>query len=659
MRAPLPPDEPERLRSLYRLNILDTPPEQSFDDLTRLASAICGTPIALLTLIDRDRQWFKSRFGLTATQTHRDVSFCAHAILQTDLFEIHDARTDARFCDNPLVTGEPYLQFYAGAPLRDAGGHALGALCVIDVEPRELSPVQRDALLALARQTMTQFELQEANQRWELVTASSQDGQWDWLDMDASLWWWSRSCFELLGVSPDLPPSSELALSLIHPEDLQRLEIRFREEIEAGRLGDAEVRFRVGDSYRWFLLRALYSEPSQGCLRRLTGSLSDIHDLKQSSEALRRTTRQAQAASLAKSEFFARMSHELRTPLNSVIGFSQVLQEQTAERLNAKEARYLANIQRSGQHLLSIVNDVLEMCRIDSGDPGFESRPVHLGETLRSALARLDKQGVAASPAVELPSESDLWVLADPSALEQIFFQLFSNALKFTPREGRVWATIETSANEVTIAVRDSGIGIHPDQQQRVFREFEQLDQGYARTQDGTGLGLTLVKRLMESHGKFWLESSGVAGEGTAFFLQLPRSEAGGRTSSVDAPPFRRGRILLADSDPAVRELLDLYLHEAGYDTMVAQTSEEALRLAEAITPDLLCYGLAPDEQWGWDLLGRLRAREPWRSTPTLVVTATETWLDERRRAELGVGLILVQPVGRDLLLSSVRKLLG
>jgi anti-sigma regulatory factor (Ser/Thr protein kinase) len=153
------PTEPARLAALHRYRILDTAPERAFDDLTMLASHICGTPMALITLVDADRQWFKSRIGITPSQTSRTISFCAHAIKQRDLFIIADAREDERLRDNPLVTGDPHIRFYAGAPLVTPDGYALGTLCVVDRVTRTLTRDQIDALDALRRQVQSQLEL--------------------------------------------------------------------------------------------------------------------------------------------------------------------------------------------------------------------------------------------------------------------------------------------------------------------------------------------------------------------------------------------------------------------------------------------------------------------------------------------------------------------
>jgi signal transduction histidine kinase len=169
MPAPLPANEHQRLLSLSSYDILDTPREAAFEDVTCIAAQICQTPMALISLVDLTRQWFKSAVGLDAAETPRDVSFCAHAILGSDMFVVPDAALDPRFRDNALVTGAPFLRFYAGAVLHSLEGYKLGTLCVLDRAPRQLEDGQRAALEALARQTMVQLELRRALRATERV----------------------------------------------------------------------------------------------------------------------------------------------------------------------------------------------------------------------------------------------------------------------------------------------------------------------------------------------------------------------------------------------------------------------------------------------------------------------------------------------------------
>jgi hypothetical protein len=165
MKAPPPTNEAERLAALKEYHILDTGTEQSYDDITTLAAHICEVPVAMISLVDEDRQWFKSKVGLEQQQTSRDVAFCAHAILQNEPFVVRDATKDRRFADNALVTGEPHVRFYAGIPLINPEGLALGTLCVVDHQPRRLSAKQQEALQALSRQVMALLELRRVSAR--------------------------------------------------------------------------------------------------------------------------------------------------------------------------------------------------------------------------------------------------------------------------------------------------------------------------------------------------------------------------------------------------------------------------------------------------------------------------------------------------------------
>src|SRR4051794_14644444 len=175
MKAPQPDNETDRLAALYALDILDSAPEQDFDDIVGLASTVCGTPMSLVTLVDTDRQWFKARVGTDLSETSRDLSFCAHAILGRDLLVVPDATKDARFADNPSVDMDGGIRFYAGAPLVTTDGYALGTLCVMDKSPRSLDVEQRQALRALARQVTSQMELRRHSIALANTTARLQE----------------------------------------------------------------------------------------------------------------------------------------------------------------------------------------------------------------------------------------------------------------------------------------------------------------------------------------------------------------------------------------------------------------------------------------------------------------------------------------------------
>jgi len=223
MKAPLPPDEAQRLATLRQYDVLDTPPEQSFDDLTLLAAHICQTPMASVSLVDEARQWFKSRIGVNAAETPRDIAFCAHTILHKDeVFTVCDAHADARFVDSPLVTSDPHIRFYAGAPLVAPDGQAVGALCVMDRQPRTLSAEQLAALRALGRNVVSQLELRR--QARELAKIGAEQHHADVL---------LRQQFDLLSASKEeadrllalAQKSRRAILSVLEDEKLAKTEL--------------------------------------------------------------------------------------------------------------------------------------------------------------------------------------------------------------------------------------------------------------------------------------------------------------------------------------------------------------------------------------------------------------------------------------------------
>jgi signal transduction histidine kinase len=260
-------------------------------------------------------------------------------------------------------------------------------------------------------------------------------------------------------------------------------------------------------------------EPSRDELGSLAGNVNRMND------ELRRLYGELETASRHKSEFLANMSHELRTPLNAIIGFSQVLQQRLFGELNPKQSEYVNDIRSSGDHLLSLINDVLDLSKVEAGQVELEIAPVSLREALeRGAVMvreRATRGGVRLS--LELDPTVDL-IQGDERRLRQIVFNLLSNAVKFTPEGGSVTVGSERAGGEVRVSVADTGIGIAKADQQRIFDEFQQTEAG-ARQREGTGLGLALSKVLVELHGgRIWVESE--VGRGSTFVFTLPLGEA-------------------------------------------------------------------------------------------------------------------------------------
>ena len=305
MLAPIPSNEVERLAALREYQILDTPAEEVFDRVTRQAARLCGTPISLVTFIDANRQWYKSRVGIDHTETPRDVSFCAYAILDDDLLVVPDARSDPRFQDNPLVTGPPGIRFYAGAPLATPAGQRLGTLCVIDREPRELSANQCEVLTILSRclvaeleyrrtrcQKSPLYEAVEDLQVSEAKLANALDaagvGMWDW-DLGTNQVRWQGHTSRLLGYPPGQTDGSyELWRRTVHPDDLARLESEISGQIRDGKPSVVEYRVIWPDgSVHWLESRG-QTLPSGECPpTRMLGTLVETTARNQAETELR------------------------------------------------------------------------------------------------------------------------------------------------------------------------------------------------------------------------------------------------------------------------------------------------------------------------------------------------------------------------------------
>lgn len=294
MKAALPPNEEARLLALHRLDVLDTPREQNFDDIAQLAMSICNVPIAVVSLVDRDRQWFKSCLGLDATETSRDVAFCAHAILTPeDLLIVENATLDPRFSDNALVTGEPAIRFYAGAPLVTKNGEALGTLCVIDSRPRQMNDLQKNTLRLLANQVMQLLQLRETNlalqqerQHMEDVIKGANLGTWRWNVQTGEVIlnerWASMLGYQLEELAPI---SLNTWLTLCHPEDLQTSN-KLLEQHFSGELDHYECHCRMkhknGDWISVYARGRVTSLTHDGKPLWITGTHGDITELQRS-----------------------------------------------------------------------------------------------------------------------------------------------------------------------------------------------------------------------------------------------------------------------------------------------------------------------------------------------------------------------------------------
>ncbi len=450
---------------------------------------------------------------------------------------------------------------------------------------------------------------------------------------------------------------------------------------------------RVSDE-RDYSIRAVKREGEIGFLTdQFNGMLAQIEardkEVKEVNEQLRESEHRAQTATQAKSQFLANMSHELRTPLNAIIGFSEILADKTFGEFNEKQGRYVQNILTSGRHLLQLINDILDLAKIEAGKLVLDPSPFAIATALRdvqvivSTLA--NKKGIILSAEVEpnLPP-----VFADQPKFKQIMYNLLSNAIKFTPEGGKVTITARiqegdaeaSSANQtasktpdrprrfVRLSVSDTGIGIKAEHHEKVFKEFEQLDSSYARQQHGTGLGLSLTRKLVEMHGgRIWVESEGVEGKGSAFTFLLPlpnapapaeipasREQAQHQPAERTSGSARSGPlVLVVEDEQHGGELLQEYLTSGGYRVAHAWDGEQAIRMARELQPVAITLDILLPKKNGWEVLSELKADSVTRNIPVVIVSVTS---DRQLGFSLGAIEYFVKPVSKDQLLAAVRQ---
>ena len=408
------------------------------------------------------------------------------------------------------------------------------------------------------------------------------------------------------------------------------------------------------------LIRELESEQAREVaeLTRLT------QELQQRGDELVEAGRRVQETDRLKSQFLANMSHELRTPMNSIIGFSEILIERLEDKIEEKHVSFLRHILTSGQHLLGIINDILDLSKIEAGRMEIYSEKFDVRQVIESVCAVLRGMARTKVPRFEInippnlpPLESDL------TKFKQILFNLLSNAVKFSPGSAPIsisafHAGDRQDEGTITVSVRDEGIGIDPKNHDVIFDEFRQIDGSERREFGGTGLGLALVKKFVQLQGG-WVRVESSPGRGSTFSFTLPvhsrTAVVSGTLELAPAEP-RAERVLVVEDDPQAYALISSALGSAGYLSIRARHGEEALHLARemhpiAVTLDLVLPGLD-----GWDVLKTLKSDPATRDIPVVIISR----VDER---DLGVALgaedYFVKPVDREHLLDRIRQLTG
>ena len=530
--AALPDNETARQARLENLGVLDSLPQKAFDDITTLASAICGTPIALISLVDNDRQWFKSRVGLDATQTSREVAFCSHAILTpAEVFEVEDATCDPRFSDNPLVKEAPDIRFYAGAPIVTDDGFALGTVCVIDRETRQLDEAQRRSLQSLSSLVATLLEheksahdeqlreAKEASRRNEVLTALNASGLdlMSFVDTDyiyryvnqTYLSYWSRERGHIEGQCVSALMGEAVFHKTVKPHFDQAL---------AGKQVDYEADIDFpGSGKRHVEVTYLPARNTDGTISGVIVRAHDITSLKQREDQLLDTVTKLEHKTLEQERFIHIVSHDLREPINTINNFASLLGGDSEPGLSERGKRYLAFVAAGGERMKTLLNDLLGFLQLERH--AVDKRPVDLAQL--ASEVRDDLTATVAHTGGRIAFGHMPMAHGDSSLLRIALQNLVTNALKFVADGTNPVVEISavSASGRLLISVRDNGIGMEIDQSQRIFEMFHRLHTRKAYA--GTGLGLSIVRRIAELHGgKIAVHSE--PGKGSTFTLDLP-----------------------------------------------------------------------------------------------------------------------------------------
>ncbi len=784
LQAPIPADDAERVRALQALRLLDTPAEERFDRLTRITQQALRVPIALVSLVDTEREWFKSRLGLRVTESPRAIAFSAHSILGNEVLVVPDTRADPRFADNPWVQGDPHIRFYVGTPLRLRNGLCVGSLCAMDHQARPTGDIPlkllmdlaqcvseelergsdatplgaqamtqaryavivaasddaimsktldgvitmdgqgmvlscnpaaerlfgysqaqmlqrnvsqlmpepyagaRDAYLAIYPQThpartigigrevtgkrqdgstfpmelavsempqaggslfvgivrditqrkAAEAELKGISLRLALALESAQMGIWDW-DIENNVLLWDERMYVLYGVEAhEFEGAYSAWLAGVHPLDQGRCDNAIQAALQGEKPYDIEFRVRWPDgTVRWIKANGLVLRNAGGQPVRMVGINFDITERKKLDSM--------------KNEFISTVSHELRTPLTSIRGALGLVVGKHASALPDKARQLLDTANRNSERLTLLINDILDLEKIESGQLGFDLRALDLAALARQALVANEGYGQQHGVSLRLvQAPVCAMVQADELRLLQVFANLISNAVKYSPQGATVDLVLAPGQRPDTVRVRvqDHGPGIPAEFRSRMFQRFAQADSSDTRRRGGTGLGLSITKAIVERHGGS-IGFSTVEHMGTEFYFELPLWQE----LAEEPPPAPEVPTILIceDNDDAAMALAELLVHE-GVACDRAANGATALQMLRRKPYRALLLELELPDMDGRTVVQQLRCEEATQSLPVVVVSGRA----QEGSALLWKGQILAvtdwlqKPVDRDRL---------
>ncbi len=539
-------------------------------------------------------------------------------------------------------------------PIWEAKNSVVGITCAaVDISDR------KQAEAALCR----------SEARLRMAIESAQLGTWDW-NLVTNKLTWDAGCKAMFGLPPEAETSIEVFLERLHPDDRDRVRQVMQESLSPASGGNYDVEYRtlgIQDGMeRWIAAKGQAYFDAAGNPRRFIGTVLDITERKQAEAQRERLLEREQAAREAaeranriKDEFLAILSHELRSPLNPILGWSRLLQTRKFD--EAKTAEALATIERNARLQTELIDDLLDVAKILRGKLSLNMASVNLSVVIESAIDTVKTAAVAKSIRLHPVLPNIGQVSGDAVRLQQIIWNLLSNAIKFTPDGGRVDIQFQRVGDRAEITVRDTGKGISPGFLPHIFESFRQEDASTNRKYGGLGLGLAIVRQLVEAHGGTIQAESPGEGRGATFTIRLPLLKAESAVSQTDELlqqelDLAGIRVLAVDDKPDARELLAALLTQYGAEVTIAASAAEVLATLESFQPDVFVIDIGMPDVDGYALIQQIRALPPEKGgqIPAIALTAYARAEDRQRALNSGYQRHVTKPIEPEQFLQAV-----
>jgi PAS domain S-box-containing protein len=534
--------------------------------------------------------------------------------------------------------------------------------------------------------------LRASDQRWQFALESAGDGIWDW-NIQTNGVFFSQQWKAMLGYTDDeIENKFESWENLVHPDDIAQCYEDINKCLNSETLlYENEHRLRCKDgNYKWILARGkVFESTADGQALRMMGTHTDLSDRKQAEAQLQQINKELLRATKLKDEFLANMSHELRTPLNAILGMSEALIDQVLGSINERQQKAIGNIERSGRHLLELINDILDLSKIASGKMELNRTSTSITNLCSSSEVFVRQQALQKNIQIISnipPNLRDMTV--DERRIKQVLINLLTNAVKFTPDDGQITFSVAVgygntwlgeaqipnqirskNAPMLLFQVTDTGIGIATEDLSRLFQPFVQVDSNLNRQYEGTGLGLAMVKQIVELHGgQVTVESQ--LGQGSCFTVALPYEMSDlsilqPATESTTAPVMASSDkaiaplILLAEDNEANISNFTIYLTAINYRLIVANNGQEAIALAKSEKPDIILMDIQMPIMDGLEATRLIRADAEIADIPIIALTALAMENDRERCLEAGANEYISKPVRLRQLAIKIAELLS